>query len=92
MGQIHSSKPVLLIMAAFSRYPSAGLGEAEGGTGVWTGCARQRAVRHEETDFYEPTMGTGLRKTFLAFERLIDPAVLSTSSIARTIGKRNTRP
>jgi len=29
-----------------------------------------------ETDYYEPTMGPGLRKVFFAFARLIDPARL----------------
>ena len=32
---------------------------------------------HEETRFYERTMGTGLRKAFLAFERLIDPTTVA---------------
>ena len=32
---------------------------------------------HEETRFYEQTMGTGLRKTFLAFEQLIDPSTVA---------------
>jgi len=77
MGQIHSHSPVLLIMAAFSRY-----GEALD----W---ARQRAesecgpialaserFAHEETTFYEPTMGKGLLKTFFAFQRRIDPTAI----------------
>jgi hypothetical protein len=74
MGQIHDHSPVLLVMAAFSRHAS---------TLDW---ARQRAERecgpialqsdrfaHNETTFYEPTMGSGLWKIFFAFERRIDP-------------------
>lgn len=77
MGQIVTHRPVLLIVAAFSRYYEA----LEWG--------RERAVRewgpivleserfvHDETKFYEPTMGTGLVKTFFAFETLIEPAQL----------------
>ena len=30
-----------------------------------------------ETDYYTATMGTGLKKQFVAFERLIDPAALA---------------
>jgi hypothetical protein len=65
-------------VAAFSRYGDA------------LDWARQRAIAecggvvleserfsHEETMFYEPTMGRGLLKTFFAFERLIDPAAIA---------------
>ncbi len=64
-------------MAAFSRYPAA------------LDWARERAVRecgplvlestrflHNETSYYEPSMGSDLLKTFFAFESLIDPAAL----------------
>ncbi len=30
----------------------------------------------DATDYYEPTMGPGIRKCFFAFERLIDPAAV----------------
>jgi hypothetical protein len=78
MGEIHDPSPVLLIFAASSRY-----GEALG----W---ARQRiAERHApvalvseafdftETDYYVATMGTGLKKQFIACETPIDPGLLS---------------
>jgi hypothetical protein len=77
VAEIHPHKPVLLIVAAFSRYEAA------------LDWARQCIVQncgpialesprfqHEETAFYEPTMGAGLLKTFFACERLIDPAEL----------------
>lgn len=69
--------PVLLILAAFSRYEAAL---------DWT---RDRAIEHwgpialqsdrfdfTETDYYQQAMGAGLKKTFFAFERPIDPATL----------------
>lgn len=77
MGRIHPHPPVLLILAAFSRY-----GEALD----WT---RQRAESqfgpitleserfvHDETAYYERSMGPDLLKTFFTFERRIDPSDL----------------
>jgi len=77
MGHILPHEPVLLIMAAFSRYDEA------------LDWARERAERecgpvaltserfvHNETAFYEPTMGPGLLKTFFAFERLVEPTAI----------------
>lgn len=77
MGQPTLPCPALLLLAAFSRH-----GEALD----W---ARDRAVAEfgpvamespafdfTETDYYEPTMGSGLRKVFFAFERPVDPARL----------------
>jgi hypothetical protein len=77
MGQIQPHPPVLLIMAAFSRY-----GEALD----WA-CQRAAAecgpvalhsewFAHDETTFYQPTMGAGLLKTFFAFQRRIDPTAI----------------
>lgn len=77
MGDIRPPAPVLLILAAFSRYTDAL---------DWT---LQHAVEHwgpialatdyfafEDTSYYQRSMGSGLRKTLVAFERLVDPAVL----------------
>ena len=78
MGEIHDPASVLLIIAASSRYESAL---------AW---AREKAASQfgpivlaspsfdfTETDYYTPTMGADLKKQFLAFERLIDPAALA---------------
>jgi Domain of unknown function (DUF4416) len=78
MGDIRRPAPVLLIVAATSRHEAAL---------TW---ARQRCEGHfgkvvlesapfefTETDYYTPTMGTELKKQFLAFERLIDAADLA---------------
>ncbi|MFV1965883.1 MAG: DUF4416 family protein [Pirellulaceae bacterium] len=78
MGEIRTHAPVLLVMAAFSRHDAA-LDWAEGMAVQHWGPAALTSPRfaHEETRFYERTMGTGLFKTFFAFERLIDPATLA---------------
>jgi hypothetical protein len=78
MGQIQPTAPVLFIVAASSRYAEAM---------EWAG---KRCAGHHgplalasdtfdftETDYYTATMGTELKKQFLAFERLIDPAALA---------------
>jgi hypothetical protein len=77
VGQIHSPSPVLLVIAASARYVE---------TLEW---ARTRCIDHHgpialasdafdftETEYYADTMGADLKKRFLAFERLIDPAAL----------------
>jgi hypothetical protein len=77
MGQIVSHPPVLLIMAAFSRYGEAldwARRRAEQECGP-IALVSERFV-HDETTFYEPTMGAGLLKTFCAFERRIDPTAI----------------
>jgi hypothetical protein len=77
MGQIQPHKPVLLVMAAFSRYDEAlDWAKAKASERCGPVALESERFRHDETNFYEPTMGPGLRKTFFAFERLIDPAGL----------------
>lgn len=78
MGHIQPPNLVLLLFAASSRYAEAL---------AWS---RQRfdesygpialvsdAFDFTETDYYAATMGVGLKKQFLAFEQLIDPAALA---------------
>jgi hypothetical protein len=77
MGDIIPHRPVLLIMAAFSRYGAAlewGRAKAES---CWGRVAlASETFDHDETTYYEKSMGAGLKKVFWAFERLIDPARL----------------
>jgi hypothetical protein len=77
MGEAYDPTLVTLLIAVVSRYPEAL---------EW---ARKRAEQHgavslssdafqfTETDYYTPTMGSELKKQFLAFERPIDPAALA---------------
>lgn len=78
MGQINAPEPVLLILAAFSRHDAAFDWAMEQSAETW-GPIALRSPRFEflETDYYESTMGPGLKKQFWAFETLIDPAHLS---------------
>jgi hypothetical protein len=71
--------PVLLVIAVFSRHETAL---------TWAGERLQQlhgpvalaspAFDFHQTHYYEPTMGPGLRKRFLAFERLVEADCLAT--------------
>ncbi len=77
MGSVRPVRPVLLVVAVFSRHEEAI---------AW---AQKRLEEHfgpvalespvfefEQTDYYQSSMGRGLKKQFFAFEHLIDPARL----------------
>ena len=86
MGEIHEPKPVLLLIAVSSRYDEA-LAWAEECTVAEFGPLRLKSEAFDftETDYYESTMGSGLKKQFLALEQLIDPGDLAAIKI-RTNG------
>ena len=65
------------ILAAFSHHDDALDWAQNRATDFW-GPVALASPRFEftETDYYEPTMGPGLRKCFWAFERLADPQEL----------------
>ena len=78
MGEVNQPSPAMLLIAVVSRHDAAL---------AW---ARERMMRQygsvalasdafdfTETDYYAATMGVGLKKQFLAFERLLDPATLA---------------
>lgn len=77
MGEIQTPKPVLLLVAVSSRYDAA-LEWAEQQLAKAYGPLRlkSQAFEFSETDYYESTMGTELKKQFLTFETLIDPGQL----------------
>lgn len=77
MGAIHSPTPVLLLIAASSRYPEAlkwglALSEREFGQAQ----AVSDAFEFTETAYYTATMGADLRKQFWAIG-MIDPGELA---------------
>src|SRR5262245_39719568 len=77
MGQANSPTPVLLIIAAFSRHDTALSWARDTALAAWGPMAlTSPAFEFNETDYYQATMGDGLKKQFFAFERLIDPARL----------------
>src|SRR5947209_9886862 len=70
-------RPALRIVAAFSRYPEAIEWARQTAAGEWGPIALQSELfEHRETDYYEATMGRDLKKSFFAFETLVDPAGL----------------
>ena len=82
MGLVSDPDPVMPLVAAFSRYPAA------------LDWARNRVVDHfgpiclesepfdfHQTDYYGPTMGSGLRKVFFTFVRLMNPGDLSQAKL-----------
>jgi len=77
MGQANPASPVLLLLAAFSRHQDALAWTRTKTEATWGPIAlASDAFDFRETNYYDTTMGVGLRKQFFAFERLIDPAQL----------------
>jgi len=69
---------VLLILAVVSRYREAFAWTREQTLSAWGNIALSSdAFDFTETDYYASSMGTGLKKTFFAFEPFIDPAALA---------------
>lgn len=77
MGEINDPKPVLLLIAVSSRYDEA-LAWSEQSSVKSYGPIRLKsdAFEFSETDYYAESMGTELKKQFLVFDTLIDPAEL----------------
>src|SRR5581483_5317787 len=78
VAEPHLPKPVLLVVAVFSRHAAAygwareRLEQAFGPVGLTS-----PAYDFTQTRYYEPTMGPGLRKSFLAFHDLVPPDALA---------------
>lgn len=77
MAEAHPHPPVLLILAAISRHFEALAWARERAAEAWGPITLEsEAFDHRETSYYEATMGPDLKKQFLAFEQLADPAGL----------------
>jgi len=78
MGQPANPSPVLLVMAAFSRYDEALAWAHARAAAAWGPIAREsQAFSFNATDYYQPSMGPGLNKVFWSFANLIDPGTLA---------------
>ena len=78
MGEISSSSSVLLILAAVSRYDDAFAWTSETTSSAWSEIAIESdRFNFAETDYYEASMGSGLKKQFFAYEQLMDPSALA---------------
>ena len=79
MGEIHLPRPVLRIMAAFSRHETALDWAQTTAEAAWGKVALvSERFAFEETGFYAASMGTELKKVFFAFRELADPGSLPT--------------
>lgn len=78
MGEIQKPAQVLLLIAVSSRYDDA-LAWAEQRAVSEFGPLRLKsgAFHFTETNYYEASMGTELKKQFFSFQELLDPGKLS---------------
>jgi hypothetical protein len=77
MALAERHRPVLRIIAVFSRYPEAIEWAKRTTEAAWGPVVLQSELfDHRETNYYESTMGRDLKKTFFAFESLVDAAGL----------------
>lgn len=77
MGLISSHAPVMLLMAVTSRHAEALDWALRRAAAHWGPSARlSSAFDFTETDYYQETMGSGLKKQFIALAELIDPGRL----------------
>ncbi len=89
---------VLLVVAAFSRHPSALDWAGQRLEQRFGPVARTSAdFDFHQTRYYEPTMGPGLRKRFLVFDRLVEPDCLArvklqTNDLERELAASGTYP
>lgn len=78
MGEIRTPVPVVLLLAATSRYEAALDWAREQAQAAW---GPPQLVSppfvFDQTQYYRSTMGDALRKQLLAFAQLIDPGSLS---------------
>ncbi len=78
MGAIRPPSPALLLLAAFSRDEAALDWARRQAVATWGPVALESPTfDFIETDYYEATMGAGLRKNFLAFAEPFDPGRLA---------------
>lgn len=83
MGQISDHRPVMLLIAVTSRN-EAGFTWAAGKAQSVYGEIEFASPMFDftETEYYTESMGEGLKKQFLTFSKLIDPANLAETKIA----------
>ena len=74
MGEIQHPRPVLLLLAAFSRHAEALAWARQRSLQQWGDMASESVpFSFEDTSYYEKTMGADLSKIFFTFADLIDP-------------------
>jgi uncharacterized protein DUF4416 len=83
MGQPTLPAPVLPLLAVISRHTAALEWSLQRATQLWGPAAlASETFSFAETDYYQPTMGDQLCKTFVCFQRLADPVGLADWKLA----------
>lgn len=79
MAQPSLPRPAMLLLAAFSRHDEALAWARDRAVATWGPIARtSEPFDFVQTDYYEPTMGTDLKKQFLTFsEPFAEPSRLA---------------
>ena len=90
MAEPQRHPPVLLILAAFSRYPEALDWAWQHAESAWGRIVLESPrFEHRETTYYDATMGADLLKTFFAFESLVDPTELVAQKLTSNQWERD---
>ena len=78
MAQYSVHPPALLLLAAFSRHTQALDSARAQATAAWGAVAlASEPFEFDETNYYQPTMGSGLKKVFWVFGDPFDPGELA---------------
>ena len=78
MGEPTPHPPALLLLAAFSRHQAALKWALDRAAERWGPPAMESPTfEFTQTDYYQATMGQGLKKIFFTFDRPFDPAELA---------------
>jgi hypothetical protein len=90
MAAIQPPRPVLRLLAAFSRHSEALAWARQTAENAWGVVALASDVfEHGETTYYQATMGAELKKVFFAFEPLADPAGLAAWKIQSSVWEQD---
>ena len=82
MGRIHEPPRALLLLAAFGGDRQVLDWARDRASTAWGPVAlASKVFDFTETDYYEPTMGSGLKKAFFAFQRAVDPEILASVKV-----------
>jgi len=98
LGEILDHRDVLLLVATISRYEDALAWTETTLTKQWGPVAiASPAFSHDETTYYQATMGEGLKKQFFAFENLVAPNTIveakrQTNLLEQTYQQKNQFP
>lgn len=90
MGELKQPEPMMMIVAAFSRHDEALDWTREWAVQRWGSLACE-SPRFEftETEYYTREMGSALKKTFFAFERLVPADSMPSSKLASNAAERD---